>query len=576
MFPSASATTDSATALASVANNSFWPASTATPTHRRRDRSDSLSLCSTRPRFPASPASGSSPTTLGGILPTAAHIDNAFIPGTGRFKADLAVADLDYNATTKDTLALKYYYQHDPTLAPYAYSSVPGFTEHLDSGAQVISINNTYLVKPNLSTTETIGFLREKNWGDNEQAFGPSTIPGGSVGTVIHQHVRLQLLSPAFPSTTCSAQLSAGRTSAPGILNIGPNAEGQASNTGVFQNRLRPRATPSGLSASTPSASAPTTPTPSSTPSTSAPAPAPSPPTTSASSLQGLVTPGQLVDRLLCHLVPAGQRQPLLPRQPARHVSAGQVPDHADPLAHRRRALRLGRRPDREIWPHLQLRSQLVYSYNAATDTITNPGFIIAGNNANGTTGVSNTTLTGRQWGIGPRLGAAWQPEMFHNKVVVRTGGGMYYDRGELFSYFSPGYAIGTVTGGPFGVNQQLPFVNASTCPTTSQSLYEYYIPTCGGNGGFGPPPDRPRRDGNLENPYGTTLQHAAPTNPKASDLSNYLPNAYSIENYGTDSDVINNGQPISLGVYDRANKLPYTYQLHARHPVAAAQRPGH
>ena len=98
-------------------------------------------------------------------------------------------------------------------------------------------------------------------------------------------------------------------------------------------------------------------------------------------------------------------------------------------------------------------------------DTITNPGLIIAGNNANGTTGVSNTTLTGRQWGIAPRVGAAWQPEIFHSKVVVRAGGGMYYDRGELFSYFSPGYAIGTVTGGPFGVNQQLPFVNASSCP---------------------------------------------------------------------------------------------------------------
>ena len=71
-------------------------------------------------------------------------------------------------------MALKYYYQHDPTLAPYAFSNVPGFTEHLDSGAQVASINNTYLRKPNLSTTETIGFMREKTWRDNEQPFGPS------------------------------------------------------------------------------------------------------------------------------------------------------------------------------------------------------------------------------------------------------------------------------------------------------------------------------------------------------------------------------------------------------------------
>ncbi|HEU5457626.1 MAG TPA: TonB-dependent receptor, partial [Terracidiphilus sp.] len=179
------------------------------------------------------------------------------------------------------------------------------------------------------------------------------------------------------------------------------------------------------------------------------------------------------------------------------------------------------------------------YEYDVATDTIVNSGLIIAGNNTNGTKGVSNTTLTGRQWGVAPRLGVAWQPGIFHNKLVVRAGSGMYYDRGELFSYFSPGYAIGTVTGGPFGVNQQLPFVNASSCPVESVYYYEGYIPTCGGSDA----------EGNLENPYGTSLL-APPNNPKASDLEKYLPNAASIMNYG---------QPISLGVYNRGNKLPYT-----------------
>ena len=42
---------------------------------------------------------------------------------------------------------------------------------------------------------------------------------------------------------------------------------------------------------------------------------------------------------------------------------------------------------------------------------------------------------------------------MFNNKIVVRAGWGMYYDRGELFTYLSPGFAAGVIAGGPFGVS---------------------------------------------------------------------------------------------------------------------------
>ncbi len=470
-------------------------------------------------------------------LPSTVHLDNAFIPGTGRFGADLAVAGLDYNATAKDTLSLKYYYQHDPTLSPYSYSSVPGFTQHLDSGAQVASITNSYLVKSNLSTTQTFGFLREKIWSDNEQPFGPGDIPGGAAGTASIN----MFGSNYFPGVSIYNILGnfqpAGLSSA--YLNIGPNAESQSANTGVFQNRLAPSGNAIwmlgkhtlafGASYSYTQLNTIDKRTGIGTIATD----------DFSQMVQGFVTPGSSSTGFYVSSFLQGDA--------SRYYRANQLGAYLQDKYQITPTLSLtaGVRYDwdgglTEKYGRLFNFDPKVYTYDIGSDTITNPGLIIAGNNANGTKGVSPTTLTGRQWGIAPRVGAAWQPGMFHSKVVVRAGGGLYYDRGELFSYFSPGYAIGTVTGGPFGVNQQLPFVNASSCPVATQYLYLGFIPTCGGTDA----------EGNLENPYGTSLL-PAPSSPKASDLANYLPNAGGIMNFG---------RPISLGVYDRTNKLPYTF----------------
>jgi hypothetical protein len=470
------------------------------------------------------------PNATGTLTPT--HPNNAFLPGTGRFTADMAVADLDYNATTKDTIALKYYYQHDPTLAPYAYSNVPGFTQHLDAGAHVFAINNSYIVRSNLSTQETLGFVREKIYSTNEQPFAPQNIPSTTGNFSINT-----LGSTYFPGVSIYGVMGAAADAAGvsrGILNIGPNAEAQGSNTGVFQNRLQPSANAIltlGRHAITFGSSYSYTQlnTIDKRPGTGSIA------TDDVTAFaQGYVTPGGSSTGFYVTSFLSGNA--------SRYYRANQLGMYVQDKF--------------QVTPHLSLTAGIrydwdggltekegrifnfdpkLYTYNVAADSIDNPGFIIAGNNANGTQGVSDTTLTGRQWGIGPRLGAAWQPALFHDKVVVRSGMGMYYDRGELFSYFSPGYAIGTVTGGPFGVNQQLPFVTSSSCAITS--YYYGYIPTC----------DK----GSLAAPYGTTLSHPVSASPKASDLKNYLPNADSIANAG--------GQPISLGVYDRANKLPYT-----------------
>ena len=505
------------------------------------------------PALPGEPGKWLIPNDMSsaGLGPSQGY--DSFLPGTGRFDADQAVANLDYDATSKETLSLKYYYQHDPSIAPYSYSSVPGFTEHLDSGAQVFSIINTYLVKPNLSTTESVGFIREKDWADNEQPFGPGAIPGGAYGTgSINEFGSSYFPGISVVNVLGAAGYAAGVPSSEnnGILNIGPNAEGQASNTGVFQNRWQPsgnaiwslgRHTVSfGTSYSYTQLNTEDKRTGTGTIATD----------DLSAFAQGFVASGSSATAFYVTSFLQGDA--------TRYYRANQLGSYVQDKFQVKANLSLtaGLRYDwdgglSEKNGRLFNFDPSLYQYSASADSIVNSGLIIAGNNANGTNGVSDTTLTGRQWGIGPRLGAAWQPEKFHNKVVVRSGFGMYYDRGELFTYLSPGYAIGTVTGGPFGVNQQLPFVKTQTCPVgpgSTEVLYNGYLPTCGG-GGQGNTAAAAAA-GDLENPYGST-QSPPPTNPKASDLINYLPNLASINN---------GGQPVSLGVYDRANKLPYTF----------------
>jgi len=517
--------------LATLANNSFGTTITSA-------QIDPVALALfNSPSLPGEPGKWLIPNDArNGTPPTVNNIFNAFLPGTGRFTADMAVADLDYNATGKDTIALKYFYQHDPAVAPYSYSSVPGFSEHLDSGAQVFSVINTLTLRSNLSTTQTLGFIREKIYGTNEQAFGPDSIPGGSAGTAAINVFG----SKYFPGVSIYNVLGSNqpRGTSTAILNIGPNAEGQAPNTGVFQNRISPsgnaiwmlgkHTVSFGATYSYTQLNTIDKRTGTGTIATD----------DFSQFVQGQVTPGSSSTGFYVSSFLQGDAN--------RYYRSNQLGTYVQDKFQISPSLSLtaGVRYDwdgglTEKYGRLFNFDPASYKYDAATDTIVNSGLIIAGNNANGTHGVSSTTLTGRQWGIAPRLGAAWQPGFFHNKVVVRAGGGMYYDRGELFSYFSPGYAIGTVTGGPFGVNQQLPFVNASSCPVQTQYLYLGYIPTCGGTDA----------EGNLENPYGTSLL-PPPNNPKASDLNNYLPNAGSIMNFG---------RPVSLGVFSRNNKLPYT-----------------
>src|SRR4029077_12329574 len=171
-----------------------------------------------------------------GQIATPAFPENAISPGTAYFISDQAVVNLDWNKSTKDTLSAKYYYQHDPSVAPYAYSNVAGFAQRLDAGSQVASLTNTQSISPSFSVTEVLGILREKVYSTIAQPFTPQQMGINTFG------------SSFFPGITIVDPLGLGTSANAGgvsnlqFLTIGQGAASQGAFTGVFQNRIMPSA----------------------------------------------------------------------------------------------------------------------------------------------------------------------------------------------------------------------------------------------------------------------------------------------------------------------------------------------
>jgi hypothetical protein len=470
-------------------------------------------------------------------------------PGTAVFRADQAVADLDWNPNSSHSFSAKYYYQHDPTSAPYAYSSVTGFSQHLDAGSQVIALSHTQIVKSNVSITETFGFIREKAYSTLTQPFSMSqftsacqALTSAAGATISAPDCSINNFgSPVFPGITIDWPSTILPSYDP-LLNIGAGGQSMGADTGIFQNRFNP----------------------------------------SANAIWTLgkhtITFG---GSFAYTQMNARDRRNELGMIGAQSINQFLQGDLFNDYLYTGTLFLTGN-PNRyfrskETGEYLQdkfqLRSNLTitaglrfdwmggftekngdflnfdpskYSYDPGTDTIMSSGLIVAGNSPHGTPGVSNSTLLGRQWGFAPRLGVAWTPKMFNNKIVVRAGWGMYYDRGELYSYLSPGVAQSISAGGPFGINQQLPFVGTQFCPTQFAGTFN----SCDSN------PPSPQTPSNLENPWGPTLAPAPNGDPstiltaQSSPGCNELPTAAQLE-----------GQciPFYLAVYNRNNKLPYT-----------------
>ncbi len=464
--------------------------------------------------------------------------EDAEIPGTAYFIADQAVSDLDWNPNSTHSFSAKYYYQHDPTTAPYGYSSVAGFAQHLDAGSQVISLSHAQVVRPNLSVTETFGFIREKAYSTIAQPFTPTQF-GSDCQALTHFDAADCTIntfgSNVFPGITISYPGNVLPSYQP-LLNIGAGALSLAALTGVFQNRFNPSAnaiwtigkhtiTFGGSFAYTQLN------------------------TRDRRNELGVIEAESINQFLQGELTNGylNTATQFLSGDPNRHWRANETGEYIQDKFQMRSNLSItaGLRFDwdgglTEKSGKLFNFDASAYSYNPSTDTITSDGLIVAGNNAHGTPGVSNSTLTGRQWGFAPRIGVAWSPKKFNNKLVVRAGWGMYYDRGELYAYLSQPAAATVAPGGPFGVNQQLPFVNGQFCPAPSPGIYQ----TCSTT---------------LSNPWGPTLAPPPNGNPdtitqptmvNGNLIPPALPNAGGIEN---------GDLPFYLAAYQRNNKLPYT-----------------
>jgi len=461
---------------------------------------------------------------------------NASVPGTSYFFSKQAIANLDWNANTTDTLALKYYYQADPGVNPYAYSSVAGWSQKLDAGSQVASINNTWIITPKLSTTETFGFIREKEYGVNQQPFTPSQAGMDLFG------------SPIFPGIAVVDALGNNPATNPAALtnhsfNIGSGGFQMGSYTGIFQNRFMPSAnaiwtlgkhtlTFGGSYART--------------------------------QLNMRDNRGQYGNNWGQAMISFDNFPDFLGGGPESYNANYSFATSAYLVGNANRYYRAPQvgsyvQDKFQITSTLSLTAGLRYDWNGAfsekygriynfeptlyqapteNTTSSQSGFIFPSNYKYPTAGVSSTTLTGRQWGLAPRIGFAWNPKFLASKLVIRGGGGLYYDRGELFSYLSPGYASGLVTGGPYGVAQAPPFV---------QTLYPndaYGNPLIPNTSLSDPFCDPTAASGQVN--YCGTL----PAVPSGTPSSLVLPSI---------SDIAGGGLLPTFAVYDRKATLPYT-----------------
>jgi len=537
----------SAAALAKIGNTYFSP-----PSVLSAGTINPVALFLLNNRLPNGQYMIPSPTVK---LDSPSMLYNASVAGTSYFFAKQMVIDLDWIASKSDTLAVKYYYQSDPGRNPYAYSNVAGWTQRMDAGSQVISINNVWVVTPHLSTSETFGFIREKEYSVNDQPFTPAEAGMSLFGSPIFPGISIvdvlgkQCTDQTTPSTLNHCDGIHDNNPA-GLqnhsLSIGSGGYEMGSYTGMFQNRWMPSVAAiwakgrHTVSLGTSYAH------------------------TQLNLRDNRSQYGNNWGQAMISVADFGD---FLAGGPLAYNANYNFATSAYLVGNANRYLRAPR-VGSFIQDRVQIRSTLSLSvglrydwngafsekyghlynfdpsrYVAPTEDATSlqSGLIFPSNYKYATPGVSATTLTGRQWGIAPRIGFAWNPRWSGSKLVFHGGAGVYYDRGELFSYLSPGFAAGVVTGGPFGGAQSPPFVQA-IYPNSAAPPYAPIVPHTSLSNPFCDP--MAAADG------GRFSCDSLPAVPTGSPTSYTLPSIHAIAN----------GQNLpTFAVYDRKATLPYT-----------------
>ena len=408
------------------------------------------------------------------------------------------IGNIDYNVNDNDRLTVKYYYQNDPTTNPFgAVGALLGFPQELSAGSQVAAINNTVILGPNLTWQQHAGFTRLRAYSQTQQQFTPGNFGMNLLG------------ASSFPQIEISDALGSGG------LEFGPSVS--FGNAGMYQNQWELGSSVNWVKGRHTIAIGGTW------------------AHTQLNILNNNTNSDTLGFKSFLNFVEGavrtGSDSAAFPNANAsryyRSDTAGvYVNDNYKVMSNL--SLTLGLRwdfdgPLTEKYGRLATFNPSLYSYDASSDTITSSGLEVAGNNsAFGTPGANDSLLHQRQWGLAPRIGLAWTPKP---KLTVRSGFGMYYDRGELFSEFSPSAGFGF--NGPLGVPLEQPFVTAIFA----------------GKGAT------------LQTPFGTTAPAAPPQSAAA--FQALLPNL---------NDTLNGNYPAGnlfgpflVGGYDGNNKLPYT-----------------